>query len=61
MNQRWRTLTMHGIAIQGQGNTFNVNIIEYVATKRERLFVQATNLNNLLDALQIAVQESACQ
>lgn len=53
-------LTVHGIAIQGQGATFNATIIDYVATQGNGVFIQPNNLSQLLEALTTSVQASAC-
>jgi hypothetical protein len=55
-------LTLHGIAIQGNGpiSTFNDGIIEYVAQEGNGVFVNPSSLNTLLDALEATIITSSC-
>jgi uncharacterized membrane protein len=55
-------LTMHGIAIQGNGpiSTFNDGIIEYVADAGNGVFVNPNSLSTLLDALETTILDSSC-
>jgi hypothetical protein len=51
----------HAIAIQGDSNnTFNPEVLQYVAHVGEGVFAEASNLSVLEAALEAAVQDSAC-
>jgi hypothetical protein len=53
--------TFHAIGIQGQtGNTFNSEILEYVAFAGGGIFANSADLTALSQSLEQAVQESAC-
>jgi hypothetical protein len=53
--------TFHAIGIQGQeGNTFNPEILEYVAFTGGGIFAAPNDLSTLTQALEQAVQDTAC-
>jgi hypothetical protein len=53
--------TYHAIGIQGQGsNTFNPEILEYVASIGGGIFAQSNNVDHLQNALEQAVNDTGC-
>jgi hypothetical protein len=52
-------ITIHGIAIQG-AQVFNDGIVDYIRTQGNGIFSRPEDLNELLNALEAAIEDSGC-